>query len=138
MSCFINSDNAINGVFQTVSKLYYKDFSISFNRKYPYLYSLMDDRQKVLNKLYVLNCFSFRENYKKRHKFDIKHKPIVNSVLLKNLAQEIKNLQCYLYQSCEGRARKTQLYKELEKIENSLIRDFLYQSKDYENAEWGI
>ena len=58
------------------------------------------------------------------------------AVLNSNKYQNLKSLRCYLYQSCEGQAEGTDLYKLLNKISDDIAFDIVANSKEYKEAEW--
>jgi hypothetical protein len=41
-----------------------------------------------------------------------------------------------LYQSCEGQAEKTPLYKLLDKISSDVAFDIISKTKEYQQSEW--
>tara|TARA_R110000822_G_C14903508_1_gene449282 strand:- start:43 stop:462 length:420 start_codon:yes stop_codon:yes gene_type:complete len=51
--------------------------------------------------------------------------------------QLLKSLNCFLYQSCEGDANKTDLYKTIDCITNNYSSDLVTKSVEYQNATWG-
>lgn len=50
--------------------------------------------------------------------------------------QFLKSLQCYLYQSCEGRCDKTKLYKMLDRISKIIEWNIISEMPDYKEAKW--
>ena len=53
-----------------------------------------------------------------------------------NKYQELKSLQCYLYQCSEGTIPQTKLYRELRKHETELINAIISSIPEYDKAEW--
>jgi hypothetical protein len=49
----------------------------------------------------------------------------------------LKTLDCYLYQSCEGRAVETPLFSYLEHVKHLLERRIVRDLPEYQDAEWG-
>jgi hypothetical protein len=50
--------------------------------------------------------------------------------------QNLKSLKCFLYQSCEGNASKTDLYKLLNKISKDIAFNIINNIEEYKKAKW--
>ena len=96
---------------------------------------------KVFDQLLNLNRFSLAERYPERSKelhFEVDRSKAVwlSRQLGHNDYQLLKSLNCYLYQSCEGDASKSNLYKTLREISNSFAHDLASKNRSYDEAEW--
>ena len=61
----------------------------------------------------------------------------IKSVMQSNQYQQLKSLKCFLYQSCEGDAKKTDLYKYLDSLKNQFMGNIIDKLPEYEQARWG-
>ena len=138
MSAFIVNDKTINRILTFISSYsphgrnpfqeWFKELSLNLN------HSNETDLQEIGEELLKLNLKSVNYRYNQRTK--------INSMDYKfkyedcDIYQAFKHLSCLTYQSCEGKAEKTPLYKLLIKIENLLCSDIVYDSKEFKNAEW--
>lgn len=97
----------------------------------------------VFDKLLRLNRYSLYQRYSiadaKQMFFDVDRSKAVwfSQQLGHNDYQVLKSLNCFLYQSCEGRANKTDLYKTIDCIANNYASDLVSKSVEYQNAKWG-
>ena len=96
---------------------------------------------KVFDQLLNLNRFSLAERYPEDSKelhFEVDRSKAVwlSRQLGHNDYQLLKSLNCYLYQSCEGDASKSNLYKTLREISNSFAHDLASNHRSYDEAEW--
>tara|TARA_X000001382_G_scaffold36376_1_gene23999 strand:+ start:948 stop:1361 length:414 start_codon:yes stop_codon:yes gene_type:complete len=98
--------------------------------------------RSLFNELNRLNKFSISERYEDEkynnflsYNFDDKEYDEARKTF--NQYQGLKSLRCYLYQSCEGRAGKTQLYELLNCVSNDFTYDIVNNIPQYENAVWG-
>tara|TARA_Y100000034_G_scaffold110274_1_gene142301 strand:+ start:960 stop:1388 length:429 start_codon:yes stop_codon:yes gene_type:complete len=96
---------------------------------------------KVFDQLLNLNRFSLAERYPEDSKelhFEVDRSKAVwlSRQLGHNDYQLLKSLNCYLYQSCEGDASKSNLYKTLREISNSFAHDLASKNRSYDEAEW--
>lgn len=62
--------------------------------------------------------------------------PIVYGVIKPWHYQVLKSLDCYLYQSCEGKCYETPLYKALEKLRDKWGCYIAHHQPGYESADW--
>lgn len=124
---------------------------IAFKRKID-LYdaddNLTEEFQKLINDLWELNVFSLcerygekekkeNEDYIKEYKFEFEKIPKENFEKdIKLLMKYFKSFCNYTYQSCEGDADKTDLYKECQKYENELASNIAYALPEWDEGEW--
>ena len=95
----------------------------------------------LFKKLNSLNRYSISQRYEKDIFDDQMTYPFnlskYNETVLKtNQYQNLKSLRCYLYQSCEGKAHDSDLYKLLNKISDDIAFDIVANSKEYKEAKW--
>jgi len=95
----------------------------------------------LFKKLNSLNRYSISQRYEKDI-FDDKMTYPFNlskyneAVLKTNKYQNLKSLRCFLYQSCEGQAEQTPLYKLLDKISSDVAFNIVSETKEYQQSEW--
>jgi HEPN domain-containing protein len=95
----------------------------------------------LFKKLNSLNRYSISQRYEKEV-FEDKMTYLFNlskyneAVLNSNKYQNLKSLRCYLYQSCEGQAESTDLYKLLNKISSDIAYNIVSNIKEYKEAKW--
>lgn len=84
--------------------------------------------------LYKLNCSSLNQRYyddlKDFPEFEFKEPQNIKII------QVLKSVQCWLYQSCEGKAREKPLFKLMERIENILLNTIIDDLEEYKKAKW--
>ena len=95
----------------------------------------------LFKKLNSLNRYSISQRYEKDIFDDQMTYPFnlskYNETVLKtNQYQNLKSLRCYLYQSCEGKAHDSDLYKLLNKISDDIAFDIVANSKEYKESKW--
>ena len=95
----------------------------------------------VFDQLLELNRLSLKGRYEdaKSMFFEVDRSKAVwlSRQLGHNDYQLLKSLNCFLYQSCEGNANKTDLYKTIDCIANNYSSDLVTKSTEYHNATWG-
>lgn len=95
----------------------------------------------VFDQLLELNRLSLKSRYEDAESmfFDVDRSKAVwlSRQLGHNDYQLLKSLNCFLYQSCEGNANKTDLYKTIDSIANNYSSDLVTKSIEYQNATWG-
>ena len=95
----------------------------------------------LFKKLKSLNRYSISQRYEKEVFEDKMTYPFNLSkyneaVLNSNKYQNLKSLTCFLYQSCEGQAEQTPLYKLLNKISSDIAYDIVSDLEEYKIAKW--
>lgn len=55
-----------------------------------------------------------------------------------NIYQALKSLKCLIYQCSEGDVLDMKLYKTMKELSNFLKDVIVYESEEYEQAEWGL
>ena len=139
MSAFQVNEACLYDVINLVSKCgsygeYYKEL--------PDLIKLAKEKPAGLfDKLVKLNRFSLVERYGKNNGLEFKVKfdnqGLIKSVMKSNQYQQLKSLECFLYQSCEGEAEKTDLFKYLESLKNQFMSNIIDKLPEYKQASWG-
>ena len=61
----------------------------------------------------------------------------INANLNNNHVEVYKALTCFMYQCSEGSTIKRKLYKQLDKLENSLASYIISKLPEYDQASWG-
>ena len=56
---------------------------------------------------------------------------------MSNMIALFKNINCLMYQCCEGDVPESDLYKKMEKIQDALAYDIVTNTKEYKIANWG-
>jgi len=95
----------------------------------------------LFKKLNSLNRYSISQRYKKDIFDDQMTYPFnlskYNEAVLKtNKHQNLKSLTCFLYQSCEGQAENSDLYKILNKISSDIAYSIVSNTKEYKESKW--
>jgi DNA-directed RNA polymerase beta' subunit len=136
MSAFIVSEENLYRVIKSITKIegYTKEFKEIKEQA-------ISQPKKLFNRLNTLNRFSISQRYEDE-KFTNKNTyPFVLSKynetsLNYNKYQNLKSLRCFLYQSCEGNAENTPLYKLLDKICSDMAFSIVTQTKEYQESKW--
>ena len=139
MSAYQVNEACLYNVINLVSKCgsygeYYKEL--------PDLIKLAKEKPAGLfDKLVRLNRFSLVERYGKNNGLEFKVKfndqDHIKSVMKSNQYQQLKSLECFLYQSCEGTAQDLDLYKYLESLKAQFMSLIISKLPEYEQASWG-
>lgn len=110
--------------------------------------NLTEEFQKLIKDLWGLNVFSLCErygekekseydDYVKEYKFEFEKLPKEHFEKdIKVLMKYFKSFCNYTYQSCEGNANKTKLYKECQKYENELASHIATALPEWDEGEW--
>jgi len=136
MSAYIVEKTTLYRVIKTLCKIN------DYNLKLKSIKSeAISDPEKLFKKLNRLNRYSISQRYedqifnnKDSYKFDLNE--YQSEILKDDKFQSLKSLKCFLYQSCEGNAKKKDLYKTLNEAADSLIYKIVYNLKEYDQAEW--
>jgi len=139
MSAYQVDFETIGRVLKAISK------SGCYGPRYKQIKKLKEQYNKnagiVFDKLLKLNRYSLSERYEdaKQMFFNVDRSKSVwfSRQMGHNDYQVLKSLNCFLYQSCEGRANKTDLYKTIDCIANNYANDLVSKSIEYQNAKWG-
>jgi len=136
MSAFIVSEDNLYRVINSITKIegYTKDLKEIKEQA-------ISQPKKLFNKLNTLNRYSISQRYKDEKFTKDNTYPFVlskyNETALKtNKYQNLKSLKCFLYQSCEGQAEQTPLYKLLDKISSDVAFNIISETKEYQQSEW--
>ena len=95
----------------------------------------------LFKKLNSLNRYSISQRYEKdifedKMTYPFNLSKYNETVLKTNKYQNLKSLRCYLYQSCEGKAENTDLYKLISKASDNICYDIICNLPQYEQARW--
>ena len=95
----------------------------------------------LFKKLNSLNRYSISQRYEKdifedKMTYPFNLSKYNETVLNSNKYQNLKSLRCYLYQSCEGEAESTDLYKLLNKISSDIAHNIVSNTEEYKEAKW--
>jgi len=145
MSAYIVSDECINKILGFFN--YSNDDLFNYNlyknlkllgldlEKDKYNSKVLDPQLQALGqKLLNLNFISVNQRYNTKDK---PTKFIFENIHLKDPIQALKSLNCFLYQSCEGKAENTKIYKILKDISTDIFKHIVYKLKEYDLAVWG-
>jgi hypothetical protein len=98
------------------------------------------EKDKLGQALLDLNALSVEERYGKGEAKEfgvpLVFVPVKGLPFQKDI-EFLKTLDCYLYQSCEGRAVETPLFSYLEHVKHLLEARIVRDLPQYEDAEWG-
>ena len=98
--------------------------------------------RRLFTELNLLNKYSVSERYENEQfnnclSYIFNDKEYDEARKQFNNYQGVKSLQCYLYQSCEGKAAKTGLYKVLNEVVKDIHYDIVTNTPQYQEAVWG-
>ena len=98
------------------------------------------------NKLKTMNLESLNQRYGDTYdkvdaevsdeKFDEYPIRIMNNTPSPPLINSLKHVQCFLYQCTEGDVPDSPLYKDVEKLQESIIWEIITNMKAYNDAKW--
>lgn len=138
-------------------------YDIDGNYDYFYLVNNIDNLEEysdkdinfIYRKLYTLNLFSLSERYEDFDYVDSLNKiPDITDDLLKKAVNELpkfshnmsyndqkglqflKDIHCYLYQSCEGLAMDTPLYKGIDALKGRVADHLIINLPEYDETRW--
>tara|TARA_R110000796_G_scaffold230721_1_gene348430 strand:- start:32 stop:445 length:414 start_codon:yes stop_codon:yes gene_type:complete len=136
MSAFIVSEDNLYRVINSITKIegYTKDLKEIKEQA-------ISQPKKLFNKLNTLNRYSISQRYENEKFTKNNTYPFVLSkynetVLNSNKYQNLKSLTCFLYQSCEGQAEQTPLYKLLNKVSSDIAYSVVSSLEEYKKAKW--
>jgi hypothetical protein len=136
MSAFIVSEENLYRVINSITKIegYTKDLKEIKEQA-------ISKPKKLFDRLNTLNRYSLSQRYEDEpFTKEITYPFILNKYnkesLNTNKYQNLKSLKCFLYQSCEGDAENTPLYKLLDTISSDLAYDIISDTKEYQSAKW--
>lgn len=140
MSAYQVDYETIGRVMKAISK------SGCYGSKYKEIEKLKEQYNKnagiVFDKLLRLNRYSLYQRYSindaKKMFFEVDRAKSVwfSRQLGHNDFQLLKSLNCFLYQSCEGKASNTDLYKTIKCISDNFAHDLVMKSKEYQESKW--
>jgi len=95
----------------------------------------------LFKKLNSLNRYSISQRYEKdifdnQMTYPFNLSKYNEAVLKTNKHQNLKSLTCFLYQSCEGKAENSDLYKLLNKISSDIAYNIVSNTEEYKKAKW--
>ena len=140
MSAYQVDTECLGRVLKAISK------AGAYGPRYKQIQKLKDQYNKnagkVFDQLLDLNRFSLAERYPddshELHHDVNKDKAVWYSKQLGHSdAQLYKSLQCFSYQSCEGKASNKNLYKTIDAIKDVYAHDLASKHPLYEDAKWG-
>jgi len=136
MSAFIVSEENLYRVINSITKIkgYTKDLKEIKEQA-------ISKPKKLFDKLNTLNRYSLSQRYEDEpFTKEITYPFILDKYnkesLNTNKYQNLKSLKCFLYQSCEGDAENTPLYKLLNTISSDLAYNIISNTKEYQSAKW--
>jgi hypothetical protein len=138
MSSYFIGDKTINNI---ITGLTSKDWTECIMWGYPFkdIIKEEEDFNKFGKELLKLNLSALTQRYKDNRRGN---KEILNNYKFEfvnsSKIQFIKNLQCFIYQCCEGNNQKKKLFKDLQKVETALINSYLSELEEYKTAKWGF
>lgn len=128
MSAFIVSDETMEAVLFAV----FKKSSVWLTHDLRTSKGMRELGQELVNLNYQAVNYRYNEE-------DEPHKFVYKSTGHKyNKFQQLKSIQCLLYQCSEGNVPENNYYKELKRIEKSLISEIVHSLKEYDEAQWDI
>ena len=136
MSAFIVSEENLYRVINSITKIegYTKDLKEIKEQA-------ISKPKKLFDRLNTLNRYSLSQRYEDEPFTKEMTYPFIldkynKESLNTNKYQNLKSLKCFLYQSCEGDAENTPLYKLLDTISSDLAYDIISDTKEYQSAKW--
>jgi hypothetical protein len=142
MSAFMVEDETINSVITYLAKCskekeLWKLFPLEslgyFNRENM---DSFNAAQMGLD-MFELNTMSIEQRYGKGQAGQFRPLDYKPSHCYRNsVFQVLKDLSCFLYQSCEGNCDETPLYKALREIEGKIALEIVHRLPQYESAKW--
>ena len=136
MSAFIVEEDNLYRVINTITKIegYTKPLREIKEQA-------ISNPKGLFKKLNSLNRYSISQRYEKDIFDDQMTYPFnlskYNEAVLKtNKYQNLKSLTCFLYQSCEGQAENSDLYKILNKISSDIAYNIVSNTEEYKKAKW--
>ena len=138
MSAYQVDFETIGRVMKSISK------TGCYGPRYKQIEKLKDQYNKnagiVFDQLLNLNRLSLKQRYEdaKSMFFKVDRSKAVwfSRQLGHDDYQLLKSLNCFLYQSCEGKASKTELYKTIDAISNNFAHSLVAKTRGYETANW--
>lgn len=131
MSAFIVEKESIERIASIISlrdtykRRLRKDFNIDLEQK--------EGFNNLCVALYSLNYDSVNYRYRENTVLE----PDTYSVMLSdNPFQDIKTIQCFLYQCSEGDIPDTKLFGFIEDLLHDLMYDVISKNPEYEKAKW--
>jgi hypothetical protein len=136
MSAFQVDEPCFYNVINLVSKCH------GWNKNHQALIQEAKDKpESLFNKLVELNRYSLVERYGENNGLEFKvifnPQGLTKSYFKSNTSQLLKSLECFSYQSCEGKAEKTDLYKWLADFKHEWMSNIINKIPEYEQAKWG-
>lgn len=107
---------------------------------------------KVAEKLYAMNLNAYTQRYRREplEPVEFKYEDGINDIQQHysnrynkennyplDLVPYYKLLMCYLYQCCEGDVDKSELYIQLDKLQDRMAAHIISRTKEFDAASWG-
>ena len=136
MSAFIVEEDNLYRVINSITKIEGYTKSLQEIKE-----QAISNPKGLFKKLNSLNRYSMSQRYEKDIFDDQMTYPFnlskYNEAVLKtNKHQNLKSLTCFLYQSCEGKAENSDLYKLLNKISSDIAYNIISNTEEYKKAKW--
>lgn len=136
MSAYIVDESTLYRVINTLSKIE------GYNDKLKSIKSMsISNPKKLFKKLNLLNKYSLSQRYQdevftKKETYPFNLNDYIKESNNYNKFQNLKSLRCFLYQSCEGKAKNKDLYKLLNTISKDIAFDIVNELQEYKQTEW--
>jgi hypothetical protein len=131
MSAYVVDKKTIDRIVTYIFREYgYRDQDI-LHRYYP---QLVAENENVLGqRLWKLNVDAVNCRYEENNPVELYQWSPEHCGLI----QTLKSLQCLIYQCAEGNIPDTNLYKDLERLEKSIMSKIIDALPEYNAAQWG-
>ena len=141
MSAYVVEDQVINKIvsFLNVAALGSDGYNYDIRslKEAGYDLSTEADCERLAFEMFALNCFSVNERYGDGQHKEFRAMDFEYHFKSPRPRIEVyKALECWQYQSCEGRASDTKLYTIMEGVRNAMAATIVHSLKEYDQAEW--
>lgn len=136
MSSFVVSKETINRIvtYLSASQSYVVDkIRAEIATRYRFDLTTNNGSAELGKFMLQMNCRATNERYGEESEYS----PLFTYSYVNNLAGDIaviKSLECWLYQCAEGTIAENDDYKFFSSVRDTLIRDYVHSSKEYQNA----
>ena len=137
MSSFIVQDKTINNIVgHLIAKQYKGNYDHAFRILKPLGIASMKEhpqRKQLALEMHKLNVYAVNGRYKEINSWeDFEFAPEYDVTRY----QALKSIQCWLYQCSEIDADERPVFKFIEEVKNSLMRDIIEDIPEYKNTSW--
>jgi hypothetical protein len=137
MSAFIVEDESI-GRIASIIKYGYRNHDMEHQRRQ--IKELGCDLttragfQEFCKILHGLNIAAVDQRYREHNCIE---EVIYPEIVIRDKLQDLKTVQCFLYQCSEGTIPETPLYNFIDKLSGTIAQEIIENLPDYEKKKWG-